>query len=59
MTKDCTRKKPGGQGLAVAAYFTIKVPLNISNVCHRAAMGETQLPEHSGRSGLDDKNGLL
>ena len=29
-----------------------------SNVCHRTAMAETQLPEYSGGSGLDNENGL-
>ena len=28
-----------------------------SHVCHRAAMTETQVPEHSGGSGLDHENG--
>ena len=52
----CPCKKPGDQE-EVAVVVTFKT--QHSNVCHRTAMADTQVLEHSEGSGLDHENRLL
>ena len=47
-----------GLGGGCGGIFFAKSASQHSIVCHRKAMAETQLPEHSGGSGLDHENGL-
>ena len=52
-------QETGGSGSGCGGkIFNISTTQH-SNVCHRAAMADTQLLEHSGGSGLDHKNRLL
>ena len=45
MTKACHRKKPGGQEVAVAVYFTTRGPLNI-----QTSAIEQRWPKHNFRN---------
>ena len=47
----------GGSRGSVTLLFHGKTATQNVNVCQRTAMAETQLPEHSGGSGLDHENG--
>ena len=49
-----TGRSGGGGGI-----FYDKSDTQHSNVCHRTAMAEIQLPEPSGGDGLDHENVLL
>ena len=48
----------GGSRGSVTLLFHGKTATQNVNVCQRTAMAETQLPEHSGKSGLGHENGL-
>ena len=48
----------GGSRGSVTLLFHGKTATQNVNVCQRTAMAETQLPEYSGGSGLDNENGL-
>ena len=52
-------QETGGAGGGCSGAFYDKSATQRSNVCHRTAMAETQLPERSGGNGLDHENDLL
>ena len=49
----------GGSGSGCGGTFVDMSSTQHSNVCHRIAMADTQVLEHSGGSGLDHENRLL
>ena len=51
MNKRCTRKKPGGQEVDVAVYYTTSVPLNIQNVAIKQRWPKHNFQSTPGRTG--------